>query len=167
MAVARRTDQSPRTTTPRTPKPPERGPKPKPGGDEARAWTPGAPPLRLRVTLDFEQWLGRGKALASVRAPKERDVFPAKVALDGGDLEAKVRLRGQSSLQELTYPKLKVDLQGDAKGTPLVGVREFSLNTHGFDAQPGATSSLGRLRSPEAVAREAAIYSLEIGRAHV
>jgi len=75
-----------------------------------------------------------------------------------GSLERPVtlRVRGNSSLQECPFPKLKLKISKEQRaGTPFADAREIKIGTH---CAEGGRGSIGRLRDERAAFREALAY---------
>lgn len=72
-----------------------------------------------------------------------------------------VQVRGQSSRDELDFPKLKVKLVKDtAQPKADVGFDSLRIGTHGFDKDSTDYTMLGRLASSAAIYREATAYDV-------
>jgi hypothetical protein len=113
-------------------------------------------PLKLKLSSDFAQLFAQ-KAGAG-RTPG----FPGTLEFEEAGMPQKiplnVRTRGQSSIQTLPEPKLKVKLDANArKGT--IFEKEGSLEI-GVQGGAGGKDALGRVLIPEAPVREAAAYSV-------
>lgn len=87
---------------------------------------------------------------------REKPYFEATVALEGAVLPARLRVRGNSSLQECPFPKLKFKIRPeDRADTPFFDAREVKIATHCAD---GGEGNVGRLRDERAAFREALAY---------
>lgn len=87
---------------------------------------------------------------------REKPYFEATVAFEGSVLPARLRVRGNSSLQECPFPKLKFKIRPeDRAGTPFFDAREVKIATHCAD---GGEGNVGRLRDERAAFREALAY---------
>lgn len=87
---------------------------------------------------------------------REKPYFDGKVKMGGTDLTVTMRVRGNSSLQECPFPKLKLKVsKEDRKGTPFFDAREIKIGTHCAD---GGHGNIGRLRDERATYREALAY---------
>lgn len=76
-------------------------------------------------------------------------------------LNVSARVRGQSSREELDFPKLKINIKNDPQAPkPEVGFDELRIGTHGFKTDSSDYSMLGRLSSSVAVYREASVYDV-------
>jgi hypothetical protein len=72
------------------------------------------------------------------------------------DLPVSLRVRGNSSLQECPFPKLKFKVsREDRGGTPFFDAREVRIGTH---CAEGGQGTVGRLRDERAAFREALVY---------
>jgi hypothetical protein len=91
---------------------------------------------------------------------REKPWFEGEVALSAPGLERPidVRVRGNSSLQECPFPKLKFKLsREDRAGTPFFNAREIKVGTH---CAEGGRGTIGRLRDERATWREALVYEI-------
>ncbi|MGE0867636.1 MAG: hypothetical protein AB7P03_03680 [Kofleriaceae bacterium] len=86
------------------------------------------------------------------------DPFPGKVGYGDVMVDAELEVRGNSSLQECEFPKLKfkTDKQ-QSKDTAFDGARKIKIGTH---CSEGGGGVIGRLREEKATWREAAIYPM-------
>lgn len=83
--------------------------------------------------------------------------------LEIGDLAWPVRLRvrGNSSLQECPFPKLKLKIsRSDREGTMFEDARELKIGTH---CAEGGRGNIGRLREELATYREVLVYEVMEG----
>lgn len=117
--------------------------------------------LNLTITGPFQQHFDL--ALAGVPdgffpPHREKAYFDGVVQLNGTDLPVSVRVRGNSSLQECPFPKLKFKVSKENRpGTPFADAREVKLGTHCAD---GGRGNVGRLRDEIAAAREVLAYEV-------
>ncbi len=82
--------------------------------------------------------------------------FDGTLTLPGWTLPATIRVRGNSSLQECPFPKLKFKIaKADRAGTPFADAKEVKIGTH---CAEGGRGSIGRLREQSAVYREVLAY---------
>ena len=91
---------------------------------------------------------------------REKPWFEGEVVLTIAGLErpVEVRVRGNSSLQECPFPKLKFKLsRADRAGTPFFNAREIKVGTH---CAEGGRGTIGRLRDERATWREALAYEI-------
>ncbi|MBN8246269.1 MAG: hypothetical protein J0L84_02355 [Verrucomicrobia bacterium] len=89
---------------------------------------------------------------------REKPWFPGSVRVAGEEIRATLRVRGNSSLQECPFPKLKFKVaREDREGTPFAGAREVKVGSH---CAEGGRGSIGRLREEAAVYREAMAYEV-------
>jgi len=94
--------------------------------------------------------------------------------MPGFELPVSLRVRGNSSLQECPFPKLKFKIsKEDRPGTPFFDAREIKIGTH---CAEGGRGNIGRLRDQTATFREALAYetmellgfiSPRVRRAHI
>lgn len=71
-------------------------------------------------------------------------------------VSADLRVRGNSSLQECPFPKLKFKVsRANREGTPFAEAREIKIGTH---CAEGGRGNIGRLRDERATYREALAY---------
>lgn len=105
---------------------------------------------------------------------REKPYFDGTLVFGGFTLPVSLRVRGNSSLQECPFPKLKFKVsKNDRAVTPFAEAREVKLGTH---CAEGGRGNIGRLREQIATFREALAYETmaELGfiaprvrRAHV
>lgn len=91
---------------------------------------------------------------------REKPWFEGEVALTAPGLErpVQIRVRGNSSLQECPFPKLKFKVsRSDRAGTPFFNAREIKVGTH---CAEGGRGTIGRLRDERATWREALAYEV-------
>lgn len=81
--------------------------------------------------------------------------------MGGLELPVSLRVRGNSSLQECPFPKLKFKVATDHRaGTPFADAREIKIGTH---CAEGGRGNIGRLRDERAAFREALAYEVMTG----
>lgn len=105
---------------------------------------------------------------------REKPYFDGTLVFGRFTLPVSLRVRGNSSLQECPFPKLKFKVsKSDRAVTPFAEAREVKLGTH---CAEGGRGNIGRLREQIATFREALAYEamFELGfiaprvrRAHV
>lgn len=87
---------------------------------------------------------------------REKPYFPGDLKMAGFQVEVSVRVRGNSSLQECPFPKLKFKVSKENRpGTPFFDAREVKIGTH---CAEGGRGTIGRLRDQTAAFREALAY---------
>lgn len=87
---------------------------------------------------------------------REKPYFDGSVVFGGKTVPVSLRVRGNSSLQECPFPKLKFKVSKEARaGTPFAAAREIKIGTHCAD---GGVGGIGRLRDERATYREAVAY---------
>lgn len=87
---------------------------------------------------------------------REKSYFDATLQLDALALPVTARVRGNSSLQECSFPKLKFKVSSKVReGTPFSDAREVNIGTH---CAEGGRGGIGRLRDERATFREALAY---------
>lgn len=87
---------------------------------------------------------------------REKPYFDGSITLGALTVPASLRVRGNSSLQECPFPKLKLKVsRADREGTPFADAREIKIGTHCAD---GGRGGIGRLRDERATDREALAY---------
>ena len=87
---------------------------------------------------------------------REKPYFDGSITIPGLTVPASLRVRGNSSLQECPFPKLKLKVsRKDREGTPFAVAREIKIGTHCAD---GGRGGIGRLRDERATYREALAY---------
>lgn len=90
---------------------------------------------------------------------REKPWFPGRLRLGGLELEVQCRVRGNSSLQECPFPKMKLKVsRAEREGTPLAAAREIRIGTH---CAEGGRGTIGRLREQAATYREALAYEVQ------
>jgi hypothetical protein len=123
----------------------------------ARLWQ-GDDVVKVALKAPFEQLFARRAELALGPV----GVDDGEVTLQGpnGAITATtgVRIRGQSSVGDLDFLKLKLRIKGPVAGTAFEGVSSIEVGTHGGDrVEPTA---MGRLGNEKAAHREAAVYNV-------
>jgi hypothetical protein len=89
---------------------------------------------------------------------REKPYFDASLRLANLELPVSMRVRGNSSLQECPFPKLKFKVSPERRaGTPFFDAREVKIGTH---CAEGGHGNIGRLRDERAAYREALVYEL-------
>jgi hypothetical protein len=87
---------------------------------------------------------------------RAKDYFDAHVTMGALELPVTMRIRGNSSLQECPFPKLKLKVSKENRaGTPFAEAREIKIGTH---CAEGGRGNIGRLRDERAAWREALAY---------
>lgn len=87
---------------------------------------------------------------------REKPYFGGALKMGALDLPVSFRVRGNSSLQECPFPKLKLKISKDHRaGTPFADAREIKIGTH---CAEGGRGPIGRLRDETAAYREALAY---------
>lgn len=87
---------------------------------------------------------------------REKPYFDAILRMAELELPVRIRVRGNSSLQECPFPKLKIKITtNDRDGTPFSNAREIKIGTH---CAEGGRGTIGRLREESAAFREALAY---------
>jgi hypothetical protein len=82
--------------------------------------------------------------------------FGGSVSIGNTTVNADLRIRGNSSLQECPFPKLKFKVsRANREGTPFAEAREIKIGTH---CAEGGRGNIGRLRDERATYREALAY---------
>jgi hypothetical protein len=71
--------------------------------------------------------------------------------------QATVKLRGNTSLTDLEFPKLKIKVKSPLPNTAFDGVKDFAIGTHGGEGTK--PSKMGRLANETAPHRESAVYN--------
>ena len=89
---------------------------------------------------------------------REKPYFDGILRMAGLELPVRIRVRGNSSLQECPFPKLKMKIStNDRKGTPFSDAREIKIGTH---CAEGGRGTIGRLRDQSAAFREVLAYEV-------
>lgn len=87
---------------------------------------------------------------------RPKPYFEGTLQMGGRTIPVKVRVRGNSSLQECPFPKLKFKVTPENRpGTPFYDARELKIGTH---CAEGGHGTIGRLRDERAAFREALVY---------
>lgn len=87
---------------------------------------------------------------------REKPYFDARIEVFGGVIPVSMRVRGNSSLQECPFPKLKFKVsRGDRENSPFADAREVKIITH---CGEGGRGPIGRLRDETATWREAMVF---------
>jgi hypothetical protein len=87
---------------------------------------------------------------------RQKPYFEGGVSLAGFALPVSLRVRGNSSLQECPFPKLKFKVAAEHRvGTPFADAREVKIGTH---CAEGGRGGIGRLRDQTAAFREVLAY---------
>ena len=82
--------------------------------------------------------------------------FEGTVTVGNHEIPVNLRVRGNSSLQECPFPKLKFKVAKETRvGTPFADAREVKIGTH---CGEGGRGNIGRLRDESAAYREALAY---------
>lgn len=89
---------------------------------------------------------------------REKPYFAGSLTMAGKEMAVSLRVRGNSSLQECPFPKLKFKVsKEERKGTPFAEAREIKIGTH---CAEGGEGTIGRLRDERATFREALAYEV-------
>jgi hypothetical protein len=89
---------------------------------------------------------------------REKPYFEGTLQMGGFEVPVAFRVRGNSSLQECPFPKLKVKIGREERaGTPFADAREIKIGTH---CAEGGRGTVGRLRDERATFREALAYEM-------
>ncbi len=89
---------------------------------------------------------------------REKPYFAGTLSMAGTEVAISLRVRGNSSLQECPFPKLKFKVaKEERKGTPFAEAREIKIGTH---CAEGGEGTIGRLRDERATFREALAYEV-------
>jgi hypothetical protein len=89
---------------------------------------------------------------------REKPYFAGTVVMPGFMLPVNIRVRGNSSLQECPFPKLKFKVSREHRpGTPFADAREVKIGTH---CAEGGRGTIGRLRDQIAAFREVLAYEV-------
>jgi len=111
-------------------------------------------PLQTHFNLAFA-----GSPDGIVPPRREKPFFDGSVTLDGKVVPVTLRVRGNSSLQECPFPKLKLKVaREDRTNTPFADAREIKIGTH---CAEGGQGNIGRLRDERAAYREALAYEID------
>src|SRR5262249_12986122 len=89
---------------------------------------------------------------------RETPYFDGTLKMGVAEVPVKLRVRGNSSLQECPFPKLKFKVSKENRaGTPFADAREVKIGTH---CAEGGRGNIGRLRDERAAFREAVAYEI-------
>lgn len=89
---------------------------------------------------------------------REKPWFSGSISIGGQTIPAELRVRGNSSLQECPFPKMKFKVSRTNRvNTPFFDAREVKIGTH---CAEGGRGSIGRLRDERSAYREALAYEL-------
>ena len=87
---------------------------------------------------------------------REKPYFDGTITMGAQEIPVSLRVRGNSSLQECPFPKMKFKVsRADRAGTPFFDAREVKIGTH---CAEGGQGPIGRLRDERATYREALAY---------
>ena len=87
---------------------------------------------------------------------RQKPFFDGMLQMSGAGVPVSLRVRGNSSLQECPFPKLKLKVSKEQRaGTPFFDAREIKIGTH---CAEGGRGPIGRLRDETAAYREALAY---------
>ena len=87
---------------------------------------------------------------------REKPYFEGTVSIGSQTIPVDLRVRGNSSLQECPFPKMKFKVSRTNRvGTPFFDAREVKIGTH---CAEGGRGPIGRLRDERAAYREALVY---------
>lgn len=116
-------------------------------------------PLSVRGPLQKHFDLALAGTPDGIFPPKrEKPYFDGSVSFGGTNIVASLRVRGNSSLQECPFPKLKLKVSKENRvGTPFAEARELKVGTH---CAEGGRGGIGRLRDERATYREAVAYEV-------
>lgn len=97
---------------------------------------------------------------------KERKYVAGKIAFSsqGKDyaIPVKVYARGQTSLQDCSFPKLRIRWEKkDLAATPLAGVDGWRINTHCADPKVSPNTEMGRVAGDRGPVREFFVYRVQ------
>jgi len=120
------------------------------GDSSVVSWTLSGP-LQTHFNLAFA-----GSPDGFFPPVRVKPYFDCTLKLGPLTLPVSLRVRGNSSLQECPFPKLKFKVSKEQRaGTPFAGAREIKIGTHCAD---GGRGNIGRLRDERATYREALAY---------
>ena len=89
---------------------------------------------------------------------REKPWFNGTISIGTQTIPVDVRVRGNSSLQECPFPKMKFKVSRTNRvGTPFFDAREVKIGTH---CAEGGRGPIGRLRDERAAFREALVYEM-------
>ena len=87
---------------------------------------------------------------------REKPYFQGTLTIGQQEIPVNLRVRGNSSLQECPFPKVKFKVsRADRAGTLFFDAREVKIGTH---CAEGGRGPIGRLRDERATYREALVY---------
>ena len=87
---------------------------------------------------------------------RQKLYFDGSLGLGDASWPVRLRVRGNSSLQECPFPKIKVKIKRKIRlGTPLENARELKIGSH---CAEGGQGNIGRLRHESATFREVLAY---------
>jgi hypothetical protein len=87
---------------------------------------------------------------------REKPYFDGFITIGDEEIPVSLRVRGNSSLQECPFPKMKFKVsRAERVGTPFFDAREVKIGTH---CAEGGRGPIGRLRDERATYREALAY---------
>ncbi|MBT5925377.1 MAG: hypothetical protein HOH33_02030 [Verrucomicrobia bacterium] len=87
---------------------------------------------------------------------REKPYFDGTLSFGEETWPVRMRVRGNSSLQECPFPKLKLKINSKTReGTPLENAREIKIGSH---CAEGGLGNIGRLRHELATFREVLLY---------
>lgn len=118
-----------------------------------------APAPKIQLFTDFTLIKNELQPLATIQSAGDRDSVGGLLYVNDVKYEVDVIVRGQSSPNELEFPKLFVLFKGEPP--PMwAGLKKISIATHGFNTYENKVTNMGRLASPLWVYREATIFDL-------
>lgn len=143
-------------------------PAPSPGQRFYRSLVPPQPalfgsrevfPLRVTGPMQAHFDLAYAGVPDGIIPPfRDKPYFTGTVEIPGLSLPVDLRVRGNSSLQECPFPKLKFKVSRASRaGTPFESAREVKIGTH---CAEGGRGTIGRLRHEIAAYREALAYEI-------
>jgi hypothetical protein len=89
---------------------------------------------------------------------REKPWFEGTITIGQQSIPVEIRVRGNSSLQECPFPKLKFKVsRADRLGTPFYEAREVKIGTH---CAEGGRGPIGRLRDERSAYREVLVYEM-------
>jgi hypothetical protein len=89
---------------------------------------------------------------------RQKPYFDGALSIPALGFPVSLRVRGNSSLQECPFPKLKFKVSSEHRvGTPFADAREIDVGTH---CAEGGRGPIGRLREQTAVFREVLTYEV-------
>jgi hypothetical protein len=115
--------------------------------------------IRFAVTGPFQSHFElafAGTPDGFIPPQREKPFFDVRLTIVGYEIPATLRVRGNSSLQECPFPKLKFKVaKAQRVATPFVDAPEIKIGTH---CAEGGRGTIGRLRDETAAFREALAY---------